>query len=248
MKRKFMLGTSIWNKRGMVAWLVDGLKNYAEDAAEIVVVFDACVDGSEERFDEVVPSGLRATKLHSQGAELGEIGVDDALMRYFADHTDCDVLVVLHDDQKLAGPILSYLDRALDDVGQDAGFIGGRDGYEPGLQNMISSEWSESVLADRRLRDGEWVARPLVNPAPLIWTRRAINDVGFLNMEFDAFYWWNDYAHRCSLAGLTNAVMGTPIIHKRFGAFLDTKYASDGSQARDSVRIEDIWGPIGLAG
>jgi len=247
--RKYLIGMGVWNKRDMIPWLVSGLSEHARGAAEIAVVFDSCVDGSEARFDEVSReiTGPRVTKMRSRGEELNEIGVDDVLMHYFVNDTDCDALVVLHDDQRLTGPMLLQLDGALDEIGEDAGFIGGRDGYHPNLRGMVSSEWSESTLAERRLRDGEWARRPLVNPAPLVWTRRAIERVGRLNREFEAFYWWNDYAHRCILAGLTNAIMGTPITHMKFGGVPKTKYVGDGSQARDAARVERIWGRIGLA-
>ncbi len=251
---RYMIGYGVWNKRDMVEWLLSGVAEHAQAAADVVFLFDGCTDDSAKVFDDAAQDALagRITKMVNK-IETQEIGCHFQLMRYFIDFTDCDVLVLPQDDQRFVGPILSSVDAVIDRYGDRTGVIGGRDGYEPGLQNMISSEWSESVIAKRRLAPGEFVARPLVNPGPMIFSRKLISSIGFYNMDFRCWYWWNDYCHRASLAGFTNVVLGTEIEHKKFGkppspAGNWTTYYDNSSQIEDEALIDRLWGRIGLAG
>ncbi|KKK96326.1 hypothetical protein LCGC14_2663900, partial [marine sediment metagenome] len=194
----------------------------------------------------------RVTKLVNK-VETMEIGCHFQLMRYFMDYTDCDVLVLPQDDHRFTGPILQHVDAALDAHGGRAGVLGGRDGYELGLQRMMSSEWSESVTAIRRLAPGEHVERPYVNPGPMIYTRELVDAIGYYNMDFRCFYWWNDYCHRSLAAGFVNVLLGTAIQHKKFGKVPEqpegwTSFYTNGSQVEDAALIDRLWGQIGLAG
>ena len=118
---------------------------------------------------------------------------------------------------------------------------------------MISSEWSESMISIRRLAPGEHVERPYVNPGPMIYTRKLIESIGYYNMDFRCWYWWNDYCHRSLMAGFVNVLLGTAIQHKKFGKVPAqpkgwTSFYSNGSQVADTKLIDGLWGRIGLAG
>jgi len=255
--RKYMIGYGIWNKQDMIGWLLDGVCANTPEVSHIRFVFDNCTDDSERNFDfmsqQIVYNptpgeqdkrtrSIKTTK-ESSSTTIHEVGIHNALIKFFRDETDCDVLIVLQDDQRIRGPLVLRTERLLDHYGAKIGMMGGRDGYERGLEQMVGSEWSTSTLQER-LRPGSWAERSYLNSGPLIYTRSVVKCIGMVDTQFEHWYAWDDYCERCKQRGLTNVVLGTKIRHLKFGRAPTTTYYTDGSQLRDTKRFHDKWGKI----
>lgn len=255
--RKYMIGYGIWNKQDMVGWLLEGIGANAQEVAHVRFVFDSCVDDSERNFDgmhhqillnptpgerENRTAHVTVTKESSVDV-IHEVGIHNALIRFFRDETDCDVLIVPQDDQRIVGPIILRVERLLNKCGGHVGLIGGRDGYLRGLGSMVGSEWSTSTLTER-LRPGAWVERPYLNSGPLIYRRDVVAKVGNIDTAYEHWYAWDDYCVRCLQAGFTNMLLGTKVRHLRFGRTLTTTYYTDGSQQRDYARFKSKCGGL----
>jgi len=249
MMHKYMIGYGVWNKQDMVGWLLEGIGAYAPEVSCVHFVFDSCVDASEANFDimysQLIKNVARTAHVHitkwASKEPLHEIGIHDAIMHHFMNETDCDVLIVPQDDQRICDPILLRMEGMLGHFGSRIGLIGGRDGYFEGLSKIVGSVWSESVLTER-LQPGVWCERPFLNSGPLIYTRDMITKVGYHDRQFEHWYAWDDYCMRCRDAGLTSAVVGTGIRHIKFGRAPNTTYYTDGSGDRDRARFRSKWG------
>ena len=255
--RRYMVGYGVWNKQDMIGWLIDGVAHHAPEAMHLRFVFDNCTDDSEKNFDLMhrqilynptpglheMPTHTMCASKESSPALIHETGIHNALIRFFRDETDYDVLIILQDDQRLTGPIILRLERLLDKCGSGVGLVGGRDGYERGLGSMIGSEWSTSSLK-RRLRPGTWEARPYLNSGPLIYTRVVVTKVGGIDPAYEHWYAWDDYCARCIRAGLTSVLLGTSIRHLKFGRTPTTTYYDDGSVVRDLARFRSKCGEL----
>ena len=248
--RRYMIGYGVWNKQDMVGWLLEGIGYHAPETLEVRFIFDECGDASESNFDLMssqilanIPQTkhVRVSKASSP-TSLHETGVHNALMRHFMGETDCDVLIVPQDDQRICGPIILRLEGMLNHFGDRIGIVGGRDGYESGLSRIIGSEWSESTLQER-LRPGVWAERSFLNSGPLVYVRAVVDKVGYIDPAYEHWYAWDDYCMRCKYEhGLANAVVGTEIRHLQFGRTLSTSYYSDGSLAHDHELFQRKWG------
>ena len=248
--RKYMIGYGVWNKRHMIGWLLEGVGTYAREARQLRFVFDSCEDESERMFDmlseQIIGNVARSRHIEvskgSSGETLHETGLHNALLEHFIKETDCDVLIVPQDDQRICGPIILRMEGLLDCFGGRVGMVGGRDGYERGLSKITGSEWSESTLKDR-LRPGVWAERSFLNSGPLIYVRTVVEKVGRIDPAYEHWYAWDDYCMRCKHEhGLTNVVVGTEIRHLKFGKVPSTTYYTDGSLKHDHDLFQRKWG------
>ncbi len=243
---KYMLGVPVWNKVDMLSWLLDGIRRHCDHKrCEVVFYFDACTDSCQHAYDLMrdfflVNHGFKNFSF-SGNEEVGEVGGHCRLIERFM-ATNCDVLIVPQDDQRLEANLLPCVDALFEKHGDGVGVIGGRDGFFRGYKNMCSSEWSESADCVTRLKHGEYVARPYVNSGPVIYNRRLIEKIGMPDREFKAFYVWDDYAERASRAGFSNFVMGMDVTHGKFGRLSASKFYEPEVQKHDRDLLFKKWG------
>ena len=239
---KYLIAVPVWNKEGMIEWMLRGLaENINPEEAEILFYFDACRDQSEENFKNLAPDILSEFKYsHFSGTSpQEERGCHYLLIDRFM-KTDCDVMLVTQDDNRLQSQtILQDLTKLITSLGDQVGFIGGRDGYNAGYQDMISSPFSASVLARSKLPIGGYALRDSVNPGPLVYCRSLVEILGNHNPVFKTWYWWDDYSLRAKAVGLQNAVLGMDILHMKFGSFAESETNKDlnGWAAKDLATL-----------
>lgn len=248
---RFVGAYPIWNKVDMIWWLLDGIRQHHKpEEAEWWFLFDDCRDGSREHFDAIAPVVLKGFTYEAWDSphELREMGCHNAFLDRFS-ATTAEALVVFQDDQRIDGPgLFGDLDRLSDHYDGQLGYIGGRDGYDHGYANFISSPWVRSDFAtdvSPRVIVGEWAERISVNPGPLIYPRHVVERIGKLDSErYKAWYWWDDYAARCREAGFQNFILGTAIEHRFFGRVPITTIHTDkdGWSAMDREAFRQRWG------
>jgi len=250
--RRYMVGYGIWNKQDMIGWLLEGVGTYTPEATHVRFVFDSCVDDSEKNFDmlssQIIKNVARTSHMVVSKEKLAtvthEYGLHNAILRHFMQETDCDVLIIPQDDQRICGPMILRMEGLLDSYRDRIGLIGGRDGYERGLVGIVGSMWSESTLT-ARLQPGIWREATFLNSGPLIYTRKVVEKVGYVDTKYEHWYGWDDYCMRCRhVYGLMNVVVGTEIRHLKFGKVPGTTYYTDGSLARDYARFKSKWGAL----
>ena len=228
---KFVIGYSVWNKRDMLSWLLDGIHDtFSPDNTEVVFHFDACTDESDRVFDSLadtwlVRRGWKPEQIHKlvSHEEVRELGGHNKIMQWFMEHQPIDFCIVAHDDQRLTADIRPHLAALKERYGDRLGLIGGRDGYGAGYSQFTGSFWSESTV-QRRVALGEFVALPYQNSGPNVYTAHLIGKVGYLDPEFKAYYVWDDYGHRAMQQGFVNGVMGMDLIHRKFGICKATEW------------------------
>ncbi len=251
--RKFMIAYGVWNKVHMIRWFLEGVAKHASDVDVVAFFFDGCVDGSEVEFDavakELLPASIRLIKARSEH-EVDELATHNALMRVLIDDTDCDAMLIFQDDMRLERAIHHDLDGLMERYGDKLGYVGGRDGFGPGLSNFLSSVWSESILAKRRLVPGEYIECRSLNIGPVAYTRNVIEQVGLNDDRFAYAWWYCDYCARCEEAGLTNILLGTGVTHKKWGptpagGTWTKHYDSADDSAADQALLHKKWASIG---
>jgi len=247
-QRKYMIGYGVWNKQDMVAWMIDGVAEWVPTASQVRFAFDHCTDDSEMMFDMCAGCLLGSSKVITKdtGPHVkDEIGIHNALLRYFIEETDCDVLVIPQDDQRFSGPVVPRLEPMLHQLGSKVGVVGARFGYEFGLKSGIASQWSASV--DRaNLPVGGWAECTYLNTGPIIYPRSTVEKVGYLDEQFEHWFIWEDYCARCKHeGGLTNVVVDIDMRHVHFGRRTGSSYYTDKSSTRDHKRMHKKWGRLG---
>ncbi len=243
---RYMVGYPVWCKRDMLAWLIDGIRrSFDPKRTEVLFYFDACVDECQSVYNHMrefllVDHGFKESSF-SGNTEILEVGGHRKLIELFM-QSDCDVLIVPQDDQRLEAPLIPPLDALFSQYGDKIGVIGGRDGFFTGYGEMASSEWSESTLCKTRLKHGMAVERPYLNSGPVIYNRKLIEAIGLPDDGFKAFYVWDDYSERARRAGFKNFAMGMDLIHGKFGKVVASKLYQDGIEQHDRERLRAKWG------
>lgn len=244
---KVMIGVGVFGKQDMISWLLTGITNCFPRGSHVVFFFEACTDLSKQNFLDLAPTLLDGyTWSHGESADhLLEHGVHNWLIHQFM-QSDCDTLVVPHDDNKFLNPsIVSDIQRIQTEYGDKLGWISGRDGYERGYENMISSPFSSSDTARKKLKVGEYTPRSQMNTGPVVYTRRLIEMIGGPDMAYEGWYWWDDYALKAKHAGLQNVLLGMDCLHEKFGSIQNNHALFDGGLvARDLKRLVTKWTPI----
>ena len=238
---KILIGYSVWNKVDMIAWLLSGIQEHCDPAkCDIAFHFDACTDDSVAAYDACMCYWLtirgkwkmdQCHKLISP-TEVRELGGHNRLLRLFMEG-NYDMCLVAQDDQRFEAPIIAPLETLLDRYGDKLGIVGGRDAYGKGYNNWTGSRWSESPVT-RRVCHGEFVELPYMNSGPVVYTRKVVEQVGYLDEEFRAYYAWDDYGQRAINAGFKNGVMGMDVTHAKFGRMKATEWCDWSS--RDLAR------------
>lgn len=233
----YVIGYSVWNKRDMLSWLLDGIHDvFTPDNTTVVFHFDACSDNSDRVFDSLadfwlVRRGWPKEKIHKlvSDVEVRELGGHNNVIDWFMTNQPQDFLIMAQDDQRLTADPRPHLERLAAQYGNRLGLIGGRDGYGMNYSNFTGSMWSESQV-QRRVRHGEFVPLPYQNSGPNVYNPNLINRVGKLDPEFRAYYVWDDYGHRAMQLGFVNGVMGMDLIHAKFGICTATQWCDYSGQ------------------
>lgn len=243
------VGHTIWHKRDMIGYLLDSIvERFPHDRLHVGYSFDDSPEDAEV-FHAIAPHFLIQKTIpysvcdHRGQPEIREVGAHNALLREFL-NTDCQFAVIFQDDQRLRTSMMPGLEAL--HAKPNVGVVGGRDGYAAGFVNMISSRWSESTGSVRRLEPNEIAECGFINTGPIVYSRRAVESVGLLDEGFTGFYSLDDYAARCTKAGLQNYVIGVDLDHKRFGRLMATWWAVNGDPAaQDLARLKskhgDLW-------
>ena len=247
-RRRYMIGYGVWNKQDMVGWMIDGVAEWVPTAKHVRFAFDHCTDDSEMMFDMCAGKLLGSSKVITKDSGphvKDEIGIHNALLRYFMEETDYDVLVIPQDDQRFSGPVVPRLEPILHHLGDKVGVVGARLGYEFGLKDGISSQWGGGV--DRaNLPVGGWAECTYLNTGPVIYPRSTVEKVGYLDEQFEHWFIWEDYCARCKYDhGLTNVVVDIDMRHVHFGRRTGSSYYTDKSSTRDRKRMHEKWGRLG---
>ena len=222
---KHMVGFTCWESSDRLCWLMEGVVANFPAGSHVAFFFDACTDDSIDLFQSLRQYWLDpryTVHLMQSQTEIMNAKVEDQIMRRFME-TDCDVLHILQDDQRLNSPQPQHVEALLaaESKAHKVGVIGGREGHVWMYQNFISSAWSTSDLCalptSSRLPVGQWTPRPFINPAPVILPRQVIQEVGYYDPHMIVFYVTEEYCKRATDLGFTNYVLGTDITHVKFG-------------------------------
>jgi hypothetical protein len=227
---KHLLGYVIWNKERMLDWYADGIiESFSPEQVDVLFVLDGPYDGTDEKLPEVIERRLKDFKCTIKifKEEKFKMPCQNWMMQYCIDN-NYKSLIAPQDDQKFTDPnLIKNIENLYEKYGEKLGVIGLRDGFYFGYQNMISSDWSESVLSNQpRLKAGEYVERPLSNDGPIIYFNHVIKKIGFNDVEnYKIFYIEDDYCARAHYEnGLTNILLGNSLIHLKNTAIASELY------------------------
>lgn len=201
-------------------WLIEGIiENIDPARCDLIFFFSNCEDDSKKNFEENkhLLSQFKLEVIEQNGKDLWELDNHNVIMKMFMDRPEYACLICPQDDNRINGKtLLDDLEKLFSVYGTTLGLVGGRDGYDFGYNNMAGSKHSRSTLKEKDLENGEWMECKSVNGGPMIYFRHVISMIGF-NCEQNKMYAMDDYALRCGQAGLQNVVMGTDMIHQKFG-------------------------------
>jgi hypothetical protein len=244
---KPMIGVGVFGKQDMISWLLDGITQCFPPDSEVVFFFEACTDASMINFLTLAPSRLKDYIWSCSASEFHilEHGVHCWMIDRFME-SDCDVLVIPHDDNKFLNPyVLDHIEKLMDKYGDRLGWIGGRDGYDASYANMISSPFSASNIARAKIGIGEHAERSQLNTGPMVYTRQLITKIGKPDLGYEGWYWWDDYSLKSKHHGLQNILLGMDCLHEKFGQVQNNHGLFNGDLvARDLKKLITKWQPI----
>lgn len=244
---KAMIGYGVFRKPDMFPWYISGIEEHFPPDTPTYFYLEAmrledlnALEASCEPQRPRWPVYLSGSGRH----HVLEHGVHRHLIERFMD-TDCDVLIVPHDDNRFQLPLLPDLERLWAKYGTTLGWISGRDGYGPGYAEMCSSPFSQSVGADKEcLPIGHHREVMMMNTGPVVYFRHVIHKVGMPDPDMP-WYWWDDYALRCHTAGLKNVLLSMDCLHEKFGRLSDNPALGDGNLVADCLKeLQERWRPI----
>lgn len=208
MNNKFILGYSIVHANVDDLWKILDSMWYHLDT-EVILLFDGVKKLSIPFSKDV------HTLFHKK--EMFEHHCNNTMIKYFMEKTNKDALVVLHEDMLINGfSLLSDLDKLISKE-DNIGLIGGRDGFDWDYLNMHSSPFSVSEKSNK-IKIGEWKNVKLLNFGPVVYTRKTIEKLGYLDADVYKYaYAEQDYCCRALSKNMNNFVIGMDIIHEKFG-------------------------------
>lgn len=244
---KAMIGVGVFGKQDMIEWMLEGITNCFPKGSHVVFFFEACTDKSKPNFLKLAKKKLKGYVWSHGESETHvlEHGVHSWLIDRFME-SDCDVLVVPHDDNKFVNPdTADHIKKVVDQYGDKLGWITARDGHDFSYTRMISSPFSSSDMAREKVAIGEFAPRMMLNTGPVVYTRSLIEKIGKPDTSYEGWYWWTDYSLKAHQAGLTNGVLGMDCLHEKFGEVQDNPQLHDGSRvARDLKKLTERWAPV----
>lgn len=208
---RFTVGYTIFNKANLIPDIIDGLKKCFSKDDEFIFLFDSCVDRSLEVFKEQNLEGYNYQVIIPEGEQF-EIKSNNRILKEAVN----DVIILFQDDMLCLDPsIKDKVTQVLNYFGDSLGLLGGRDGFElrsisfPEKPVDMLSSWTHGVGGDRTMLSvGEFGVRTILNRGPVVFTRRLLDTVGYLNEDY--YPQWGDdmdYCMRCKYKyGLSNVV------------------------------------------
>lgn len=132
--------------------------------------------------------------------ELFEIKSNNRILK----EASKDIIVLFQDDMICQEPLLrEKIWRVINHYGEDnLGLLGGRDGFEFGKDLSFPekpikkiSSWAHGK-GGRKLKEGEFAERTVLNRGPLVFTRSLIDEVGYLCEKYYP-QWGDDMDYSC---------------------------------------------------
>lgn len=167
---------------------------------EIIFLFDNCTDGSFETFKKLenyLPCKKKIIITHD---DLYEVKANNRILK----EATKEVIILFQDDivnhdKDLKKKVFNVLKSI-----KNPGLLGGRSGYEltgnPALPERAYyrvSNWEHKAKQyGKRLEEGGFEKRTFLNRGPIVFTRKLLDEVGYLD---EAFYpLWGDDLDFCA--------------------------------------------------
>ena len=194
------VGYLIWNKETLIPKIIFGLKETLNKDDEVIFLFDNCTDNSLAVFNKL-KHYLPNPKIIVTSTDLYEVKANNLILE---DATRDTIVLfqddILNHDPKLKEKILKIVDK----YGDSLGLMGGRSGYEltghpdfPERSFYRVSNWEHLTKQyGKKLAEGEWAEKTILNRGPIIFTRKLLDDVGYLDEKF-APLWGDDMDYCC---------------------------------------------------
>lgn len=217
---KALIGYGVFQKPDMYQWMISGVEENFPPETEIRFFLEAM---RREDLDALENCGVEPERkdwtVYLAGHSLANIlehGVHRILIQQFME-SDCDVLIIPHDDNRFERPLIPDLERLWEKYGTTLGWVSGRDGYGIGYGGMVRSPFSQSTGAKAEvLPIGEHREVLMMNTGPVVYFRHMVEKVGMPDADLPWFF-WDDLCLRCHEAGLKNILLSMDCKHEKFG-------------------------------
>ncbi len=176
------------------------MKETLTEEDEVIFLFDNCTDNSIEVFNDL-KKYLPNPKIINAQEDLYEVKANNRLLK----EAKRDVIILFQDDivnhdVELKSKVL-HLVKAF---GKKLGLMGGRSGYEltgdptfPEKDYYRVSNWEHLPRQyGEKLSIGGFKERTILNRGPLVFTRRLLDEMGYLDEEFYPL-WGDDMDYCC---------------------------------------------------
>ena len=197
----FTFGYTIFNKAHLIPKLVFGIKDVLNEDDEAVFLFDSCTDDSFKAFEKVKKFlKCQITTVISK-KELFETRANNYILQI----AKGKIIVLFQDDMVLQDPkIKKKILRIVEKHKDKLGLLGARSGCEwdgtskyPSKQYKKISNWEHlDFQYGRRMREGEFFFKTILNRGPIVFTRSLLNKVGYFDEEF-APQWLDEVDYCC---------------------------------------------------
>lgn len=245
---KVMISYGVYSKPDMVDWMFSGVTEHFPKDTHVAVFIEKW-DGPTEQavefgMDRHFMQWPNAVYMGFSVDHLLEIGIHQMLIDNFM-KSDCDVLIIPHDDNRFERALIPDLEKLWDLYGVSLGWISGRDGYGFSYEGMVCSPFSQSIGAPKKqLPIGDHAAVRMMNTGPVVYFRHVIEKVGKPDAELPWFF-WDDFCLRCHQAGLTNILLSMSCLHEKFGRCGNNPDLYNDQLVADCLKkLNDRWRPV----
>jgi hypothetical protein len=245
---KPFIGIGVFDKPDMLQWILEGVRDSFPGEKTVWFYFE----DQKEYMVESLQEAMQATGFQPHECVwAGQIGhiYEQGIHRFFLEHfmeSDCDVLVIPHDDNKFTRFLMPDLLGLWNTYGKRLGWVGGRDGYDFGYSGMVCSPFSLSDSTTKeRIPVGEWREVRMLNTGPNVYFRHVVEKVGLPDPDMP-WYWWDEYSLRCEQAGLQNVLLSMDCLHEKFGRVTanPAELYNDKLVADCLKRLNEKWLPV----
>jgi len=225
---KCYLNYNIWNKESHIDLILRGIKYFVPTDVFVDFTFEDLKDSSFRNF-HYFNNQQKYLSNHAYTASETNLkyrmkNINASIERFLK--TDCDIFITPQDDQFIQDSNFISNIINLYSKEKNVGLVGMRDGFDQNGKNYNSSHFSISSPSfnTKWLKSGEYAQAFFVNDGPLVLSRKTIETVGFFDTDnFNVFYLEYDYCFRCKNAGLTNFVLGSEMLHMKFGNIINSE-------------------------
>lgn len=225
---KCYLHYNIWNKESHIDLILRNINYFIPNNVFIDFTFEDLKDASLRNFD-YFNNQQKYLLNHKYRAEETKLkyrmnNINAAIERFLK--TDYDIFITPQDDQFIQDS--NFISNILNlySKEENVGLVGMRDGFDQSGKNYHSSHFSVSSPSfnTKWLKSGEYFEAFFLNDGPLVLHRNTIEKVGFFDTaNFSVFYLEYDYCFRSRNAGLKNYVLGTELLHMKFGNIINSE-------------------------